>query len=578
MGVRGGPRQVGAALAAVLICTACEARRPARSISVISVTPQDAELQAGGTLLFKATGERQVAWSLAEGSAGGAIAPDGRYTAPSTAGAYHVVATSAAARATAVVRVAAARTPAVEVDIAVAVEPALVNLETGGHRQFTSAATGRDPRVTWSVVEGTPGGTVDDTGLYLAPPAPGRYHLVARSVADPARSAGAEIVVSASPVRIKLGPLDLSPLAATLGRGASLRFSASTAGAKEGPVNWSSDCGTMAADGTFRAPDRDGICTVVARSAADPARTASAAVTVAAETGIDPSAVTLRAAGRVSFQGAGEFALQEGPDAGSVTPSGAYQAPVDSGGTFHLASGAAVATITVLPPDLVDRGGPVAPSTRTFAVFWGDPNSFSPDLRPTQEDLLDGLNGSDYLALADQYLRGAVATTRFGGSFTDLSTPPASPDQADSQSIGAEACNALRAGGVVPAEGDWVVVYSGAELKPAPGFCAWHSSFRCGGVTLLIAFVPNVTGSFGCLNLGEQADCNSASREANATASLTAHELMESITNPLAGAWTDDSGKELGDKCESEPRCVSLSSGTFLLQAEYSNADHACAP
>ncbi len=565
-----GGRRLG--VTALLVLGACQSRHlPAVIAEPISISPQDAEVQAGGTVLFKVTGEGPVAWSLAEGAAGGAIALDGRYTAPAAAGTFHVIAARAGARATAAVRVAAS-------PIRVALSPAAADLETGGHRQFTASVSGADPRVSWAVEEGARGGTVNDSGLYLAPQAPGRYHLVAASVADPSRTAGAEIVVSASAVRAVPSTLTLSPLAATLGRGATLRFSAGTPGAQDGAVIWSSDCGAIEPDGTFRAPGQDGVCTVVARSAADPAQAASAAVAIEAEIGIAPSAVTLRAGGRVSFHGSFDFALREGAAGGSITPAGLYQAPADAGGTFHVTSGAAVATVTVLPPDLVDRGGPVAPATRTFAVFWGDPGAWSGDLRSTQEDLLRGLDGSAYLGLADQYLRGAVATTRFGGSFTDLSPPPASPGQADAQSIGAEACNALRTGGVTPAEGDWVVVYGGAELTPAPGFCAWHSYFNCGGAALLIAFVPNVTGSFGCLNLGGPGDCNSASAEANATASLTAHELLESITDPFVSTWTDDAGKELADKCEGEPRCVALSSGSFVLQAAYSNAAHACAP
>ena len=558
----------GAALAAALLFAACDSHHPARSIKV-SIAPQVADVQAGGSLLFSATGDGPVVWSLVEGPAAGAISAEGKYQAPPTAGTYHVVATFAGGRASAEVRVAAAAA----VGVTVALAPALAHLELGGHRQFSASATGADPRVSWAMAEGGPAGSVDATGLYVAPQMPGTYHLIAASVADPTRTARAEIVVAASGVSVAI-----SPLAATLGRGATLRFSAGVTGAQDGAVTWSSDCGAMSPDGTFSAPEHDGVCHVAARSAADPSRAASATVAVAQETGIDPAAVTLLAAGRIQFHGSGDFSLLEGAAGGSVTPAGLYQAPADAGGAFHLASGAAVATLTVVPPDLVDRGGPLAPATRTFAVFWGDPGAWSADLRATQEDLLRNLEGSDYLALADQYLRGAVATTRFGGSFTDLSPPPATPGQADAQSIGAEACNALHAGRVAPAAGDWVVVYSGAELKPPPAFCAWHSYFSCGGVTLLIAFVPNVAGSFGCLNLGFLGGCNSASIEANATASLTAHELMETITDPFVSTWTDDSGKELADKCEAEPRCVALSNGAFVLQAEYSNAVHACVP
>ncbi len=134
------------------------------------------------------------------------------------------------------------------------------------------------------------------------------------------------------------------------------------------------------------------------------------------------------------------------------------------------------------------------------------------------------------------------------------------------------------AGGVTPAPGDAVVVYGAESLTPPPTYCAWHSSFVCRGVNLIIVLVPNVKNSWSCLALGAAKGCNSLSDEANAAASLTAHELMEAITDPFGTAWTDAHGEELGDMCEQKPVCVTLSTGDFQLQGEYSNAVHACAP
>ena len=83
----------------------------------------------------------------------------------------------------------------------------------------------------------------------------------------------------------------------------------------------------------------------------------------------------------------------------------------------------ATVEVTVLPADLADGGGPVVARTRTFAIFWGDPGAWAADVRPTQEAVLRGLDGSDHLRIAVQYLRGAAAGTSFGGSFSDPSAP-----------------------------------------------------------------------------------------------------------------------------------------------------------
>lgn len=50
--------------------------------------------------------------------------------------------------------------------------------------------------VTWSVREGSAGGTVTPAGLYSAPATPGTYHVVATSVADPSKSAAAVVTVA----------------------------------------------------------------------------------------------------------------------------------------------------------------------------------------------------------------------------------------------------------------------------------------------------------------------------------------------------------------------------------------------
>ncbi|MBU8898884.1 chitinase [Corallococcus sp. M34] len=66
----------------------------------VSVSPASLTLQAGQTGQFTATvagsTNTAVTWSVQEGAAGGAVTAAGLYTAPVTAGTYHVVATSQA--------------------------------------------------------------------------------------------------------------------------------------------------------------------------------------------------------------------------------------------------------------------------------------------------------------------------------------------------------------------------------------------------------------------------------------------------------------------------------------------------
>ena len=69
-------------------------------VAPVVVTPNVITLGPGAIQVFTAsvvaTGDTAMTWSIQEGAAGGTITADGTYTAPATAGTYHIVATSVA--------------------------------------------------------------------------------------------------------------------------------------------------------------------------------------------------------------------------------------------------------------------------------------------------------------------------------------------------------------------------------------------------------------------------------------------------------------------------------------------------
>src|SRR3954463_16090389 len=73
----------------------------------LTVAPQLVELPAGGSQRFSAS-VGPVAWSVAEGAAGGTIATDGTYVAPGNPGTFHVAASANGATATAEIRISGA--------------------------------------------------------------------------------------------------------------------------------------------------------------------------------------------------------------------------------------------------------------------------------------------------------------------------------------------------------------------------------------------------------------------------------------------------------------------------------------
>ena len=64
----------------------------------VAVNPRTVTLTAGASQAFTAqvigTTNPAVSWTVQEGASGGAVSSAGVYTAPSTPGTYHVVATS----------------------------------------------------------------------------------------------------------------------------------------------------------------------------------------------------------------------------------------------------------------------------------------------------------------------------------------------------------------------------------------------------------------------------------------------------------------------------------------------------
>src|SRR5438128_1486650 len=78
------------------------------------------------------------------------------------------------------------------------------------------------------------------------------------------------------------------------------------------------------------------------------------------------------------------------------------------------------------PAQLIDHGGPVLPSSKTFAIFWGQAGDFPVDYVMGMKSLFTGLVGSSYLGIALQYMPStSIATTYPPTPYFDASAPPA---------------------------------------------------------------------------------------------------------------------------------------------------------
>jgi hypothetical protein len=162
----------------------------------ITISPNTATLEPTNHFTFVAnvtgTTNTAVTWTVQEGTAGGSITAAGVYTAPPSNGTFHVIATSQAdstRHSQAIINV---------MPIEVSIQPDKDVLGPNGVRAFDSFVnTSLDSSVTWSVQEGSAGGTVTTDGTYTAPITSGTFHVIATSVQNPTRSAIADVTIVA---------------------------------------------------------------------------------------------------------------------------------------------------------------------------------------------------------------------------------------------------------------------------------------------------------------------------------------------------------------------------------------------
>ncbi len=256
--------------------------------------------------------------------------------------------------------------PPLTQEIVVAISPSTVALVPGATRQFTAAVTGTgNTAVTYSVTESN-GGSVTASGLYTAPAAAGSFHVVAASVQDPTRKSTAVVVVVPPGVTITLSPASASVLV-----GATQQFTATVTGSANTAVTYSvteASGGTLTAGGLYTAPAAAGTFHVVATSAADTSKTASAVVTVTATSG---AATALAWTDPVS----GTYQLKKNAGLSTAThlvlDLTGVGAPAGSGLAFTLSADAAFATwtkVAAADTELIQNGTVLALGTGVLAL------------------------------------------------------------------------------------------------------------------------------------------------------------------------------------------------------------------
>jgi hypothetical protein len=225
-------------------------------------------------------------------------------------------------------------------------------------------------------------------------------------------------------------------------------------------------------------------------------------------------------------------------------------------------------------PDVVDRGGGLMSNRRLLAIFWGSPADFPSDTQTGVESLFKALDKSAYLAHLDQYFRGQLASAPYAATLFDPSTPPANePTGAD---VAAAACRALDASGETPARDALYVVFASNFPQGMHGCAwhIWDSCHSVPIVIAFVPDPGDDPG--GCLHFGKGAagTVSTATAAIQFFALHEIVEAMTDPF-PYQG-WADPFSSEVADKCEMDVGSTQVGSEVFWLQGVWSNADHRC--
>jgi hypothetical protein len=223
--------------------------------------------------------------------------------------------------------------------------------------------------------------------------------------------------------------------------------------------------------------------------------------------------------------------------------------------------------------DLEDLGGAVIPESTVYAIWWGQASRFPADTMSGMDTFLTGLDGSRYLGTADQYV-GKQTKARFVGHL--METSPSPTHSPSTEEIVAKVCAVLDEARQTPSPTALYLVFTDGFPEQS-NFCAWHDGGKCpSGQKIHVAYLPNLANAPQC-DGGDLFHCNTLSEPTRALANVTAHEMIEMVTDPDGDGWLDRDGEEVADKCAWRfSSCVSLGSTRWQLQKEWSNADHAC--
>jgi len=191
---------------------------------------------------------------------------------------------------------------------------------------------------------------------------------------------------------------------------------------------------------------------------------------------------------------------------------------------------------------------------KTYAIFYGQWVSSSEKIL---SDFLQGISKSTYFNIEKTYHDGAnrfvSGPVVFAGHVNDHYSKGKSLSDQNIQDI----VEAHITAGSFPSDTNAVYfVFTSPDVQETSGFCTqycgWHNSGKIHGRDIKYSFIGNPKSCLAGCSPNNQRISPNGNPGVDAMVSVTAHELMEAMSDPdplTRNAWSDASGQENADKC-----------------------------
>ncbi|SPF50640.1 Phosphate-responsive 1 family protein [Candidatus Sulfopaludibacter sp. SbA4] len=217
-------------------------------------------------------------------------------------------------------------------------------------------------------------------------------------------------------------------------------------------------------------------------------------------------------------------------------------------------------SIGIINPPITYHGGPVIGTPNVYLIWYGNWNQNNgTDTAAGQQiirDFVYGINNSAYFKINTTYTTGPYTVTGSVNKESEFTVGSPYSNRLSDNGVLTVVSNAINVGnknGKLPYDANGVYfVLTSSDVNETSGFCTQYCGWHYWGNTsshqhVRYSFIGNAAR---CLNAcAIQSTGPNGNAGVDGMASILAHELSETTTDPDGTGWWDSQGQENGDKC-----------------------------